>query len=213
MVLLNSMKKILLLLYLVLAGCKGGENQNSDIVEGDVMECTCPHTALLIQPYNSVTVEEAGKLKQELDRFLSKYVIIDSIVVLSPMQLPDTLKNDAKTRFRADKILGFQQAKIKEDVTIMGYIHEDVSLPYKGKSDWGVLGLSFMGQRNCVISTFRVRNSEQNLWKVAAHEFFHAFLGYPHCPEDNDNCIMKDAKGHPDFDVKNDLCDYCKTQI
>lgn len=208
-------------LMLFIASCNNAQTSNSP--ENPVqlsdyeLYCTCPHTTLLIQPYNKMTVAEANKLKSELENNIPKLLdVIVTVKILPTKQLPDSLKNDAKTRYRADKIISWQKQQVdtcKETTTIMGLIHDDISLPYKEHSDWGVLGLSFKGQQTCIISTYRVRNADKNLWKVATHEFIHTFYAYGHCPKKDPKCLMCDANGKPNFQNQTELCDYCKEHI
>lgn len=207
------MKRIFYFLgvLLVLASCTG--NKESHVV----VPVEEPQPVLLIQPYNDVTVQEAERLKAELERELPRLTGDDfKVKVLPVRQLPDSLKNDARTRFRADKILTWQTRNIavgNAPTTLLGFTHSDISLPYKGRADWGVLGLSFRGKRTAVISTYRVRDAKRNLWKVAAHEFIHAWYAYPHCPNADPLCIMQDAKGKPNFSNQTSLCDSCRTLL
>ena len=94
-------------------------------------------------------------------------------------------------------------------ICLFGFVF---SVSYKGRPDWGVLGLSLIPKKACVVSTFRVRN-RRDLWKVAAHEFIHTCFEYQHCPDDNPKCLMKDAKGRADFSNKSMLCEKCSKRI
>ena len=126
--------------------------------------------------------------------------------------LGSNVLNEAKTRYRADKIInGFSDSNLISGT--IGLINNDISIPYKGKSDWGVLGFSWKGKYVGVVSTYRIKNIKRDLWKVVVHEYIHAHFNYGHCPKDNPKCIMQDAKGHANFSNKNDLCDYCKKHI
>ena len=132
------MKRIFYFLgvLLVLASCTG--NKESHVV----VPVEEPQPVLLIQPYNDVTVQEAERLKAELERELPRLTGDDfEVKVLPVRQLSDSLKNDARTRFRADKILTWQTRNIavgNAPPTLLGFTHSDISLPYKGCADWGV---------------------------------------------------------------------------
>lgn len=199
----------LVALMILIVGCNA-EMRKETVVEDSGV-------TLLIQPYNTVSTKEAEILKSELEKHLPELFSVKvSFVVLPPVLLDENLKNDKRTRFRADKILTFHKkfmAGYKGKVAILGYIHDDISVPYKGKADWGVLGLSFKGRNTALISTYRIRNAKKNRWRVATHEFIHAFFNYGHCPKDNQHCIMKDAKGKANFDNKTMLCDSCKLAL
>ena len=132
------MKRIFYFLgvLLVLASCTG--NKESHVV----VPVDEPQPVLLIQPYNGVTLQEAERLKAELERELARLTGDDfEVKVLPVRQLSDSLKNDARTRFRADKILTWQTRNIavgNAPTTLLGFTHSDISLPYKGRADWGV---------------------------------------------------------------------------
>lgn len=133
--------------------------------------------------------------------------------ILPNLKLDNTTLNQTGERYRADKILNIYKSKANKHYVIIGLINDDISIPYKGKTDWGVLGVSYKGKYVSVASTHRVRNVNRDFWKVVVHEFIHSYFAYGHCPKDSDNCIMKDAKGHADFAKKNKLCEYCKKRL
>ena len=124
----------------------------------------------------------------------------------------DCPTGDAGTRYRADKIINSLAKNANGQHVIIALTHKDISVSYKGKPDWGVLGLSLIPKKACVVSTFRVRN-RKDLWKVVSHEFIHTCFEYQHCPDDNPKCLMKDAKGHADFSGKSTLCEKCSKRI
>ena len=109
------------------------------------------------------------------------------------------LMNDSKSRYRADKIINSLKKEANNHRIIIGLTHKDVSVPYKGKPDWGVLGLSIHSTYACVVSDYRLKNKKRDYWKVVTHEFIHTYYRYHHCPKDSSHCIMKDAKGKADF--------------
>ncbi len=173
-----------------------------------------PHDTIFLQPYNNFTQKEAEQIKLELSKRLPK-ILPDTFVikVMPNKQLSEILMNDAKTRYRADKIINSLKGKTP---TVIALTHHDVSITYKGKKDWGVLGLAFRKKvrcNACVASDFRLKHKQRDLWKVVTHEFIHTYYGYGHCPKDSTNCLMKDARGKADFSNKHDLCGFCKSKI
>ena len=142
-----------------------------------------------------------------------KGLAVTKVKVLPNKSLTVELMNDAKTRYRASKILDQQQGMIKQpgDVVI-GLTNEDISTSIHGYNDWGILGLSYLNKSNCVISTFRVKDKSQ-FWKVVLHEFGHGFLGLPHCPNNDSSCFMVDAKGKPNLTPQRHFCETCSRQI
>ena len=198
-------KKLLfiLLAVLMLGGCKKTENAN----------CTCPPT-IFLQPYDNYTQKEAKQLSKVLEKkFLELYGVEFEFEVLPNKKLSADLMNDSKSRFRADKIIDSLKKEASDHRIMIGLTHKDVSVPYKGKPDWGVLGLSIHGTYACVVSDFRLKNKKRDYWKVVTHEFTHTACNYSHCPDDDPTCIMKDAKGKADFSNKVGFCRTCREKI
>lgn len=200
------MKKIVIFILLVaatLCSCKKTEQAN----------CTCPPT-ICLQPLDNYTQKEATQLCTVLEKkFKELFRVEFEFEVLPNKKLSGELMNDAKTRYRADKIIDSLSKDVGDHRIIIGLTHKDVSVPYKGKPDWGVLGLSIHGTYTCVVSDYRLKNKKRDYWKVVTHEFTHTTCNYSHCPEDNPQCIMQDAKGHADFSKKEGFCKTCKENI
>ena len=194
----------ILLAVLMLYGCnKKVEQANSG----------CPPT-IFLQPYDNFTQDEAKQLSMMLEKkFLELYGVEFDIEVLPNKKLSADLMNDSKSRYRADKIINSLKKEAGKQRIMIGLTHKDVSVPYKGKADWGVLGLSIHGTYACVVSDYRLKNKKRDYWKVVTHEFTHTAFRYNHCPEDDPTCIMKDAKGKADFSNKHDICGYCKKNL
>ena len=176
--------------------------------------CTCPYVKVSLQPYVDFTQKEAMQLKDDLEKHLSLLIgeVGLQFEVLPNKPLAEELLNGAGTRYRADKIINSLAKDANGQHVIIALTHKDISVSYKGKPDWGVLGLSLIPKKACVVSTFRVKN-RKDLWKVASHEFIHTCFEYQHCPDDNPKCLMKDAKGHADFSGKSTLCEKCSKRI
>ena len=193
----------ILLAVLMLCGCKKTEDAS----------CTCPPT-IFLQPYDNYTQKEAKQLSKVLEKkFLELYGVEFEFEVLPDKKLSADQMNDSKSRYRADKIIDSLKKEASDHRIMIGLTHKDVSVPYKGKPDWGVLGLSIHGTYACVVSDYRLKNKKRDFWKVVVHEFIHTHYSYSHCPKDSTHCIMKDAKGHADFSNKNGLCGYCKSRL
>ena len=187
----------------MLCGCKKTEQAN----------CTCPPT-IFLQPYDNYTQKEAKQLSKVLEKkFLELYGVEFEFEVLPNKKLSADLMNDSKSRFRADKIIDSLKKEASDHRIMIGLTHKDVSVPYKGKPDWGVLGLSIHGTYACVVSDYRLKNKKRDYWKVVIHEFTHTACNYGHCPDDNPLCIMKDAKGKADFSNKVGFCRTCREKI
>ena len=187
-----------------------------DVVSDTVAECLCPHCRLLIQPYGDFSYDRAKAVAEELEKSLATYVedlAVTEVQVLPAKPLTEDLMNDAKTRYRASKILDKQAGlKSQKNDAIIGLTDKDISTSAHGYEDWGILGLSYMGHSNCVISTFRVKDKSQ-FWKVVLHEFGHSYLGLDHCPNNDPQCFMVDCNGKPDLARERYLCDTCTKSI
>lgn len=79
------------------------------------------------------------------------------------------------------------------------------------------MGLGFCLGKSCVVSTFRLKHTNQNihlkrLQKVAVHEFGHN-LGLPHCKDKK--CVMTDAvESIKTIDnVQLALCNKCQREL
>ena len=193
----------ILLAVLMLLGCKKTEDAN----------CTCPPT-IFLQPYENYTQEEAKQLSIVLEKeCLELYGVEFEFDVLPNKKLSADLMNNSKSRYRADKFIDSLKKEASDHRIMIGLTHKDVSVPYKGKPDWGVLGLSIHGTYACVVSDYRLKNKKRDFWKVVTHEFTHTACKYGHCPNDDPTCIMKDANGKADFANKVDFCKTCKEKI
>lgn len=199
---------ILLYCAIAVAGCSGKttDRQNNEI------ECMCPPT-IYLQPYGNFTQKEASKLGKELENHLFEIFNVDlGCEVLPALPLSDSLLNNAKTRYRADKIIKSLSTKSDNHNIYIGLTHKDISCSIRDKEDWGVQGLSLIPGNSCVVSTFRVKN-QNDFWKVACHEFIHTYFNYRHCPKDDSSCLMQNAKGHPNYKNKKGLCPYCQSVL
>ena len=188
-------------------------------------------SSIFLVPLDGISDKQILQLKSELEKnFFDKegtYFIVDT---LGPGDSPKECLNKAKTRLWAKSMVKFlktnysnaaeskakENAKLRDkeykDWYIIGVTNRDISTEFPGKDDFGIMGLSFMPNgKASIISTYRLRNKKEDLWKLAAHEFGHGYYNLPHCPEDIDTCLMQDAKhGNPHFELKEDFCDGCK---
>lgn len=199
------MRKLLLIItvLIMLCGCKKTEQVNS----------TCPPT-ICLQPYDNYTQKEAKQLSNVLEKkFLELYGVEFEFEVLPNKKLSADLMNDSKSRYRADKIIDSLKIEANDHRIMIGLTHKDVSVTYKGKPDWGVLGLNIHGTYACVVSDYRLKNKKRDYWKVVTHEFTHSAWNYSHCPNDDPTCIMKDAKGKADFSNKVGFCKTCREKL
>ena len=179
-----------------------------------VVDSSPHYTTIFLQPLDNFTQQEAMQLQEVLEqRFRKIFNEGFEFEILPNKKLSVDLMNDSKSRYRADKIINSLKKEASNHRIIIGLTHKDVSVPYKGKPDWGVLGLSIHGTYACVVSDYRLKNKKRDYWKVVTHEFTHTACNYGHCPNDDPTCIMKDAKGKADFSNKVDFCKTCREKI
>ena len=179
-----------------------------------VVDSSPHYTTIFLQPLDNFTQQEAMQLQEVLEqRFRKIFNEGFEFEILPNKKLSVDLMNDSKSRYRADKIINSLKKEANNHRIIIGLTHKDISVPYKGKPDWGVLGLSIHGTYACVVSDFRLKNKKRDYWKVVTHEFTHTACNYSHCPNDDSTCIMKDAKGKADFANKVSFCKTCREKI
>ena len=179
-------------------------------------------------PLDGISKSKIEELKKEFkENFTDKREEIFFVESLEHFNTPDSCINKKYHRFEADTMLTFLANQFGEsanqiagensesgssDYYIIGVTNKDIAIPLHGKENFGILGLSTYGGDVSVISTYRLKNKKE-LWKLAMHEFGHGYYSLRHCPNDDPNCIMADAKGgNPHFELKEDFCDGCKNK-
>lgn len=210
------MKKIgLFLMCILLVAATSCRQEVSDDCESEQeIMCTCPHVKVLIQPFNGTPTKTVTQLKRDLEKHLTEFsgVDVSSIEILPGQDLTPDLMNAAHTRYRADKILHKDRKRYRQGTITIFVTNKDISIPYKGKPDHGIRGLSFKAGEAVVVSTYRC-GAKNPLWRVATHEFIHEFWHHGHCVKDDPKCIMQDAKGKGNLAAATGLCTACREHI
>lgn len=121
--------------------------------------------------------------------------------VLAARKLPRPAWYAPRQRYRAEKLLAYLDAEVQPGSgcdLVMGYTASDISTTKEQYTDWGILGLAWIGGPSGVVSTHRLgrrvsrRAMAMRAVKVMNHELGHA-LGLDH--HDVTGCLMEDAGG------------------
>jgi len=178
-----------------------------------------------IQLYEGFSIAKANNLAKLIRSFYQVNTIL-----LPEKELPKTAFINIKSpRYRADSIIKIQHRIRSESFDyIVGLTTKDISItkldenkkiksPNWKYNDFGVLGLGYCPGNSCVISSFRLKNTNKELEysrlkKVVIHEFGHN-LGLQHCL--NNQCVMTSAaeKISTIDKEKMELCKKCKKRL
>lgn len=204
----------------IMCGLTACDNKSKDSV-----------STVFLVPLDGISEKQILQLKSQLEKnFFEKEDMHFIIDTLGHRNSPKECLNKAKTRLWAKSMVKFLKTnssdiaeskakenaklndKIYKDWYIIGVTNRDISTDFPGKEDYGIMGLSFMPNgKASIISTYRLRNKKDDLWKLAVHEFGHGYYNLPHCKQDIDTCLMQDAKhGNPHFEIKEAFCPHCK---
>lgn len=188
-------------------------------------------STVFLVPLDGVSEKQMLQLKSDLEKnFFDKEENRFIIDTLGHQNSPKECLNKAKTRLWAKSMVNFlksqyseaaeskakENAKLRDmkykDWYVIGVTNRDISTDFPGKEDYGIMGLSFRPNgKASIISTYRLRNKKDDLWKLAVHEFGHGYYNLPHCQQDIDTCLMQDAKhGNPHYELKEAFCFECK---
>lgn len=147
---------------------------------------------IFLTTMGKISDKQAGLAAHELEAF---YEI--EVVLVGKSKLPDDAYCATRKRYVAVKILSYLRSKNIADCTEYNYkilALTDKDIETEQGRHWGVMGLAILGGDECVVSTFRLKGSEDRLKKVTLHETGH-MLGINHCSSGTASCFMNDAKG------------------
>ena len=169
---------------------------------------------IALQALGKVPVEVVEKVRVHLEEIYAVHVEVQAV-----KELPASAFYRPRERYRAEKLLDWLEANTAAVFTkVIGVTGADISTTKGDAFDWGVFGLGQVGQRPCVISTFRLGRAAPRAkmilrtQRVAAHEVGHTF-GLEHCT--TPGCMMNDAEGKIST-VDNEtgqLCDRCRARV
>jgi archaemetzincin len=158
---------------------------------------------VVVVPLGAVRDREIEAVRRALAR------TYDLEVTVAPRRaLPRATYYPPRRRYRADHLIAWL-GKGGPGWRVLGVTRADVSTTARGRKDWGVAGLAFLGGRSAVVSSFRTKGSLPRLAGVAVHEVGHT-LGLPHCP--TPGCRMQDANGRL-ARIGTAFCAPCRSRI
>jgi archaemetzincin len=184
-----------------------------------------PSITIGIQPFTGFDKKFIDTLSLSI-----KQVYGCKVMILPEKVLPKSAFINIKSpRYKADSLLLFLKKNKPLSVKcVIGLTGKDISTTdydQKGKikqpewkyKDWGIFGLGYCPGPSCVVSTFRLKNTNKanfilRFKKVCIHELGHN-LGLPHCT--TPKCVMGDAcETIKTVDnEKLELCGKCKNKI
>ena len=169
---------------------------------------------IALQPLGKVPADVVEKVRVHLEKIYTVHVVVQPAT-----DLPASTFYRPRQRYRAEKLLDWLDANAAADFTkVIGVTTADISTTKGDAIDWGIFGLGQVGQRPCVISTFRLTRGVPRekmivrTQRVAAHEVGHTF-GLEHCA--TPGCMMSDAEGKISTvdDETGQLCDRCRARV
>lgn len=209
----TMLRFIPLLLIILMFSCSTKSSNEDRHADFECSEDTCadfkcpdpPALDLYLQPCDGISNAKIKQIKKSLDKVFFDFPELSntSITILPHLNLPDSLLYQPRNRYWAGKIIRYQKDSLQEYT--LRITDKDISTSIRGNFNYGIIGLSEVGGKSGVVSTFRVRN-DKTLSKAILHEYLH-LIGLPHCQ--TKTCIMADGEGKGDFSNKNDLCMHC----
>lgn len=191
-----------------------------------LLSCSADKTIKVgIQPFENF---DRSLTDTVLNTLASTYSV--QVYVLKRKPLPQEAFINVKTpRYRADKLISMGKEQKPDSLDYLVLLTDkDISTtkrddlgrikaPESRYSDWGVFGLGYRPGPSCIVSTYRLKNTDQRkfierLKKVSTHELGHN-MGLDHC--ESEHCVMRDAvetiKTIDRVDSK--LCEQCQRKL
>ncbi|MFY0673686.1 MAG: Zn-dependent protease [Bacteroidia bacterium] len=170
----------------------------------------------------TIAIQQFGQIDQIIIDSIAQNLIEKygaKIEILETTDLPKSAYYSPRNRYRADSLIAYlKRERNKTHDFVIGLTTKDISTTKGQHVDWGIFGLGYRPGPSCVVSTFRLKSNDQELFlnrleKVALHEIGHN-LGLPHC-DNHKLCVMNDAHGTvKEVDENNhNVCGACKVKL
>lgn len=193
----NTIKFCLALMVFILFSC----NQSNQKKTTTALPTTSRIIKLL--PLGNVDKVILSNTYNSLVKFLPK------LEILSSTRMPSIAYYKPRDRYRADSLIHWLNSKAKANEIYVGITGVDISATKGINEDWGVMGLSYIPGKACVVSYARLKD-KSTFYKVVIHEIGHT-MGLPHCP--NKTCFMRDADGKDTTGEEKEFCQACKARL
>lgn len=168
-----------------------------------ISSCNLKKNGIALTPYDGFDHQMTMTIQSALSSTFNQPVYI-----LPAKDIPRSAFVNIKTpRYRAEALLiDLKNNKPDSIAYMLGLTNEDISTtkrdedgnvlePAEKYQDWGIFGLAYTPGSSCVVSTFRIKDKDHELFierltKICIHEIGHNY-GLDHCS--SDKCIMNDA--------------------
>jgi len=176
------------------------------------------------QPEKVIALVPLGKVDPALVQVAARAIEarVAAKVRLEPERaLPREAWNAARQRWRAERLIAALEADAPEGVfKVVGFTAAEISTTEGTVPDARVGGLSDVGGRTCVVSSWIAVQSgrtreilHRDVADLVVHELGHA-LGLAHC--ETTGCAMRDAKRRalePPLPGPRQFCDKCRKAL
>ena len=168
-----------------------------------LVSCSSKPNYIGIQPYGKID----QKIIDSVSVILKRAYNLEVLILQDKILPKNAFVNSKSPRYRADSLLIHLVNNRPDSIDyVIGITSKDISTTKKDSNgntkepkfkylDWGIFGLGYLPGVSCVISTFRLKHTNSEVFmsrvqKIAVHEIGHN-MGLDHCK--TEKCVMQDA--------------------